>query len=115
MTDRPQPGQPLSVQFVLIPAATVQSLAAKFEGDEGLTVVSGDQVPTVEKPPPNVPIRHTLTVLPKADGIYMVTVTLSVGMEDDTKARVFSIPVIAGNGLPQLAAHSDPPAAKPHP
>ena len=24
MTDRPQPGQPLSVQFVLIPSATVQ-------------------------------------------------------------------------------------------
>ena len=115
MADRPQPGQPLSVEFVLIPDATVQSLAVKFEGDDGLTVVSGDQLAALEKPPANVPIRHTVTVLPKSDGIYTVTVTLAVAIGEETKARVFLIPVIAGAGLPQLAAHSEPLPTKPRP
>jgi hypothetical protein len=108
MPDRPQPGQPLAVEFVLIPDASVQSLAAKFEGDEGLAVVSGDQVPAVEKPAANVPIRHTVTVLPKSDGVYTVTATLTVATEEETKGRVYSIPLIAGNGLPQLASHAEP-------
>ena len=115
VSERPQPGQPVSVEFVLIPDPTVQSLAAKFEGDDGLTVVGGDQLPAVDKPAANVPIRHKVTVLPKSDGIYTVTATLTVATAEDSRARIFSIPVIAGDGLPQLAAHSEPAAARPHP
>ncbi len=101
MADRPQPGRPLTVEFALIPDATVLSLAAKFEGDEGLAVVGGDQAPAVEKPPANVPIRHSVTVLPKSDGIYTVTATVTFAIGEETKARVYSIPLIAGNGLPR--------------
>jgi hypothetical protein len=115
MSDRPQPGQPFNVDFVMIPDSTVQLLGAKFEGDDGLTVVSGDQVTPREKPTPNVPIRHSVTVLAKTDGIYTVTATLMVATDGDSKPRVFSIPVISGNGLPPLAAHSEPPAIQPHP
>ena len=89
------------------------SLAAKFEGDDGLSVVGGDQVPTVEKPAPNVPIHHAVTVLPKANGMYTVTATLTVTTDGDPKVHSFSVPVISGSGLPQLAAHSEPGKSSP--
>ncbi len=110
---RPQPGEPLSVDFALIPNAGVVALGARFEGDDGLTVVDGGEIQEVTRPAQNVPIRHSVTVLPKADGIYTMTTTLTVTTDGDPKQRVFSIPIIAGQGVSQLASHTD--AAKNHP
>jgi hypothetical protein len=101
---RPEPGQPLTVDFALIPDQTVASLSARFEGDSGLALVSGGQVAAVGKPAPQVPIRHTVVVLPKADGIYTLTATVTATGEEDPRVRAFTVPVIAGQGL---AAHSD--------
>jgi hypothetical protein len=108
---RPEPGKPLTVDFALIPDATVTSVAARFEGDSGLTLVSGEQVAQVEKPAPNVPIRHSVVVLPKSDGIYALTATVTITNGGDPRDRAFTVPLIAGQGLP-LAAHSD---GKTHP
>ena len=110
---RPQPGQPLTVELALIPDASVASVAAKFEGDGGLTLVSGDQVAEVSKLAPNVPIRHSVVVLPKSDGIYTLTATVTAMTNGDSRVRAFTIPVIAGEGLPALAGHSD--GGKTHP
>jgi len=110
MQTRPEPGQSLSVDFALIPDPQVTTLSAKFEGDEGLTIVSGDQLEDVQKPAPNVPIHHTVTVLPKADGIYTITASLTVTTDTEPKVHTFSLPIIAGNGL---AAHGGPESERP--
>jgi hypothetical protein len=105
---RPLPGQPLNVDFALIPDASVASLSGKFSGDDGLKVADGDQVSDVAKPAANVPIRHTVTVVPSKDGIYTVTVSLMVTVAgDEPRPHDFAVPVIAGDGLPHLAAHTD--------
>ncbi len=96
---RPEPGKPLTVDFALIPDATVSSVAVKFEGESGLTLVSGDQVPEINKPTPNAPIRHSVVVLPKADGIYALTATVTATNEADPRVRAFTIPIISGQGL----------------
>jgi hypothetical protein len=113
LSGRPQPGQPLSVDFALIPSAGVVALAAKFEADDGLAVVDGGEVAELTKPAQNVPIHHSVTVLPKADGIYTMRTILTVTTDADPRQRVFSVPIIAGKGLPQLASHTD--RATPHP
>ena len=105
---RPLPGQPLNVDFALIPDASVASFSAKFLGDDGLKVSDGDQMADVAKPPANLPIHHTVTVVPSRDGIYTVTVALMVTVAgDEPRPRNFAVPVIAGDGLPHLAAHAD--------
>lgn len=110
---RPLPGQPLTVDFALIPDANVASLSAKFEGDDGLKLLSGDQMAPIEKPAPNVPIRHTVTVVPSKDAIYTVTISVMVtAAGDDPRLHVFAIPIIAGDGFQQLAAHTEPPPAR---
>ena len=109
---RPQPRQPLTVDFALIPDANVTSLSAKFEGDDGLKLLNGDQIAPIDKPAPNVPIHHTVTLVPSKDGIYTVTISLMVAAAgDDPRLHTFAIPIIAGDGLQQLAAHTDAPPA----
>lgn len=106
---RPLPEQPLTVDFALIPNSTVVSLSGKFAGDDGLKLTNGDQMDAIEKPAANVPIPHTVTVVPSKDGIYTVTVSLMVTVAgDEARPRTFAVPIIAGDGLPQLAAHADP-------
>ena len=110
---RPLPGQPLSVEFALIPDANVASLSAKFEGDDGLKLLNGGQIAAIEKPAPSTPIRHTVTVVPANDGIYTVAVSLMVtAAGDDPRLHTFAVPIIAGDGFPQLAAHTDPAPAR---
>jgi len=105
---RPLPGQPLNVDFALIPDASVASFSGKFLGDDGLKVSDGDQMGDVVKPAANVPLHHTVTVVPSKDGIYTVTVSLMVTVAgDEPRPRNFAIPIIAGDGLPHLAAQTD--------
>ena len=110
---RPLPGQPLNVDFALIPNASVVSLSGKFAGDDGMKLTHGDQMDAVDKPAANTPIRHTVTVVPSKDGIYTVTVSLMVTVAgDEARLHTFAVPIIAGDGLPQLTAHADQAPAR---
>jgi hypothetical protein len=108
LESRPAVGQPLSVDFALVPDPSVVAVSGKFDGDDGLKLLDGAQLPVVEKPAPGTPIRHTVTVVPSKDGIYTVTASLMVtAAGDDARLHTFAIPIIAGDGLPHLSAHAD--------
>ncbi len=114
MSERPQPGQPLEVDVALIPVdPAVVRVSAKFDGEDGLVLVKGREAPAVDKPAPRVPIMHTVTIMPNADGIYALMATVTAATDADSKTVVFAIPVIAGKGLPELAAKSDTGAKHP--
>jgi hypothetical protein len=114
MDSRPSPGEPLEVRFALIPGAVpVAQVAASFQGEDGLEVVRGGQTPALEKPVPGMPVLRSVTVMPKADGIYTLTATVSTEADGQTTNTTFAIPVIAGTGLPELTAKSQP--ARPAP
>ena len=106
LTDRPLPGQPLDVSVALIPVdPDVLGIAVKFAGEDGLALVKGAEA-SADKPALGVPIRRTVTVTPKADGIYALTATVTATTDTDSRTTVFSIPLIAGDGIPELAAKS---------
>jgi hypothetical protein len=110
---RPLPGQPVNVEFALIPDASVVSISGKFGGDDGLKVSNGDHMDDVAKPTANLPILHTVTVVPSKDGIYAVTASLLVTVAgDEARPSNFAVPLIAGAGLSHLAAHAAPPPAR---
>ena len=105
VASQPLPGQPLEVDFALITVdPSVTEVAAKFDGEEGLTLVNGAELAAVDKPGMGIPIRHSVTVVPKADGIYTLTATVTSSSGPDSRIAVYSVPVIAGAGLPELAA-----------
>jgi hypothetical protein len=121
--EHPQPGQPADMDLALIATSgTLDSIVGKVHGEEGLTVVSGDEIPETQKPVEGVPITHTLQVLPKQDGIYELTVDVSVEAGGILSTQAYTIPLLAGKGMPDLpttgtvttpVAAGKPPAATP--
>jgi hypothetical protein len=108
LRQRPQVGQPLDVDIAVLPvSADIDSLYARFQAGEGLDLVAGSNLPGVDKPAQGVPIRHTVRIIPKRDGIFTLSATVGVNSAKDSVSRTFSIPVIAGEGLPELGAKSE--------
>jgi hypothetical protein len=103
---RPEVGQVIDLEVALIPRGTPvpDSVSASFQVAEGIEIVDGSQLARVEKLVDGTPIRHVVKILPKRDGIFAVSATVSVNLADQDLMRTFSIPVIAGEGLPEQVA-----------
>ena len=71
--------------------------------------MSGGQTEQLENAPAGVPIGHKVTVVAKADGIFYITAAVVADTDKESVSRTYSIPLIAGEGLP--AAPAAPPAA----
>ena len=107
---RPQPSEPLQVDMQIIPVAgNVDRVSGTLQGEEGLELIEGDKIAPQDRPAEGVPITHTVKVLPKRDGIFTLSAQLAVDSAGQTTKETFSIPVIAGAGLPDL----DKPATIP--
>jgi hypothetical protein len=105
LVSRPEVGQVMEVSVVLIPRAPVpDSFAASFQAAEGLEIVDGAQLDRVEKLVAGEPVRHVLKILPKRDGIFALSAVVTYTQADQDVQRTFSIPVIAGEGLPEQVA-----------
>jgi hypothetical protein len=108
LREPPQAGQPLDVDVAVLPdIAGITRIAGRFQGGEGFQLVDGGDLTPVDKPTPNAPIRHLLRLLPKQDGIFTVTASVSVDTADDSITRTFAIPVIVGAGLPEQTVKTD--------
>ena len=104
--ERPQIGQRTEIELSLVPTVELERLVARFQVPEGLEVVSGSETSRVDRPPPGVEISHTLVVVPKADGIFNITAVVLTDSATESVSRTFSIPLIAGAGLPDAPAEA---------
>ena len=105
MANRPEVGQVLELQVAVIPRAPVpDSLAVSFQVLDGLEIIEGSQLERVDKLVDGTPIRHVLKVLPKRDGIFALSAVVSYAVANQEMSRTFSIPVIAGEGMPEQVA-----------
>ncbi len=99
----------VDIDFDLVPASpNLDRVSAKFQvDDDGIELVGGSDIPGVEKPADGVPIHHTATIVAKRDGIFTLHALVSVDSANQSATRTFTIPVISGEGLPELAAKSE--------
>ena len=111
LTRRPEVGKPVDIALALIPTGRLELLYARFQADEGLELVKGGQTEQIARPAAGSPVSHTVTVIPKRDGIFTVTAVVLTDSDSDSVSRNFSIPLIAGSGLPEWSAK--PTAAQP--
>ena len=108
LRERPQVGQPVDIDIAVLPVSpNLERVHAIFQAGDGLDLVSGGETALIEKPADGVPIRHTLRILPKRDGIFVVSAVVSVDTASESLSRTFSIPLIAGQGLGEFAAKSE--------
>ena len=100
----------LPVKIAVLPHRQFNSLRAYFSAQDGLTVISGDQLPLITTVPVEKPIEHQLVVMPVRPGVYMITATLETDGDDGSVSRIFSIPVIATPAEPAPKPTAPPPA-----
>jgi hypothetical protein len=101
----------LPIDVAIVPHQDFTSLQARFvtQGD-GLTLISGDNIPAATNAKSESLIEHKLVVMPKKEGVFMVTVTLDSEGDEGSVSRIFSIPVIVA---PAGAAAAPAPAETP--
>ena len=108
---KPDVAQPLDIDLQIVPTASnLDRIFGKVEGDEGLELVGSDELAEAEKPVENTPIDRSIKVLPKKNGIYLVTASVSVDIGGQISTQTYQIPVIAGSGIPDLPVKPAPPA-----
>lgn len=111
--DRPDIGQPLEVDLAIVPmSASVDRVAGKVEGEDGLELLDGGQIAPTEHPTEGVPIRHSLKVLPKREGMFTLHAVLTVDAGGQASTGSYSVPVIAAATAP---AAPDNPQGSPKP
>jgi hypothetical protein len=102
---RPDVGQPVDIDLSIMPTAgNLDRISGRVEGEEGLELVGSGELEPADKPVENTPIERTLQVLPKKSGIYLLTAAVSVDAGGQVSTQTYSIPVIAGSGIPDLPA-----------
>jgi len=100
---RPDVAQPLDIDLQIVPTASnLDRIFGKVEGDDGLELVGSDELAEAEKPLENTPIERSIKVLPKKNGIYLLTASVSVDIGGQISTQTYQIPVIAGSGIPDL-------------
>lgn len=101
LSARPGVGDdPVDVDVVIVPAAdNIDRVSGTIQGDDGLEVVSGESISPVEKLVFGTPIHHTVKVRAKRDGIFTLSVALSVQSGGEAFGPAYSLPIIAGKGL----------------
>ena len=103
LKSRPDVAQPLDVDIIIVPiSGSVDRVAGTVEGEEGLDIVDGGQIPAADRPAEGVSIAHTIRVLPKRDGIFTLSAVLTVDSAGQSNRETYSIPIIAGAGMPDL-------------
>ena len=120
LRSRPDVAQPLDVDIAIVPiSGSVDRVVGTVEGEDGLDIVDGGQIPAADRPPEGVSIPHTIRVLPKRDGIFTLSAVLTVDSAGQSNRETYSIPIIVGAGMsdlqvkPAASAGSPGTAAKP--
>jgi hypothetical protein len=102
---RPEVGQVMDVDVAVIPLAPVpDTVSVSFQVVDGIDIIDGSQLEPVGSLVNGIPIRHVVRILPKRDGIFAITAVVSFTSANLDSSRTFSIPVIAGEGLPDQVA-----------
>lgn len=101
----------LPIDIAAVAHRPFTSLRAYFSAQDGLTMISGDQLAPMTTVPVEKPIEHDLVVMPARPGVYMVTATFETEGEDGTVSRIFSIPVIVAPAEPAGPPDATQPGA----
>ena len=114
LRDRPRVGQPTDLELAIVTmSASVDRVSGKVVGEEGLEIVDGAQIAATDHPAEGTPIRQSVKVLPKQEGIFTVHALVTVEAGSDTSSETYAIPVIAGGDAPGPDAAAAVAAAAP--
>jgi hypothetical protein len=109
----PRVGTALPVDIAVITHEDFVSLRVHFESQDGLTLVSGEELPPRLEVKAETTLPHQLVLMPARDGVYMVTVIVDTEGKEGLMSRIFFIPVIVVPAVAPAEPKPAPPAAPP--
>ncbi len=101
---RPEVSQPLDLNMVIMPSAGLDRVYGKVEADDGLELVSGADIAPTDRPAEDVPISHSIRVVPRREGVLTLRAVVSADSGGQSSSQTFSIPLIAGGAAPEQVA-----------
>jgi len=110
----PKVATALPVDIAVITHEEFTSLRVHFESQDGLTLVSGEDLPPRLEVKAESTLQHQLILMPARDGVYMVTAVVDTEGKEGLMSRIFYIPVIiAPAAAPAQPNPAPAPAAPP--
>ncbi len=91
---RPTVGQPLDINIAVLPQINADPAEIQVTGGDGLTVAPGANHFNLAAVQAGQVYRQSLTVMPSAAGVTLLSLTVSLKHDDQADTRVFSIPLI---------------------
>jgi hypothetical protein len=90
----PKVATALPVDIAVITHQEFTSLRAHFESQDGLTLISGEDLAPRTDVKAESTLQHQLVLMPARDGVFMITVSVDTEGKEGIVSRLFSIPVI---------------------
>lgn len=113
LPERPVEGQPLEVAIALLPQIAARSATVAVIGSDGLKLEpGGDQFEFAAVEADQV-YRHSIKMTPTADGLYLLTLSVSLQHDQTADLRVFSVPILVGRAAAVRIAPSGNPTSRP--
>jgi hypothetical protein len=114
LLQRPVEGQPLEIAVALLPQIAARSAAVSVAASDGLKLEPGGEQFEVTGIEPAQVYRHSIKVTPAADGLYLLTLSVSLQHDQTSDSRVFTVPIlVASTAAASSAPARRPPAAAP--
>ncbi len=111
LVQKAEVGQPSTLDVAVVVGQPLpDAISVVFQPSDGLEIVEGAEPLSVDRPAEGTPIRRAVKLLAAKDGIFAVNAVVTLKEAHDSPVRTFSIPIIAGRGVPEPAAK--PEAAK---
>jgi hypothetical protein len=114
---RPVQGRPLEIDIAILPQIPASPATVEISGAESLQLAPGEnriEFPEVEA---DQVYRHKIKLTPTAEGVYTLTLNVSLKHDQIADSRLFSLPVIVAgsNATPAGGADAAPQQAPAQP
>jgi hypothetical protein len=121
LLQRPVLGQPLEIAIALLPQISAGAATIEVTAPDGLQLGGGENQIEFAALEADQVYRHSVKVTPTAEGVFLLTLNVSLKHDQMAESRVFSVPIIVGSSAEALAeapagaAAPPPSAASQHP
>ena len=112
LLQRPVEGQPLEVAIALLPQIAARSATVSVTGSDGLKLDPGEdrfEFPGIEAAKV---YRHSIKVTPAADGVSVLTLSVSLQHDQTSDSRDFAVPILVEKAPAASAAAGAAPAGR---
>ena len=94
LKQRPSLGQALDIDIAVVPQIDASPANVQVTGGDGLTLTPGANQIDLPAVAAGQVYRQSIKVTPTADGVLMLSLTVSLKHDEMTESRAFSIPLI---------------------